>query len=93
MNKVFTDSKKIVLDDRYYLEPDQFKGIVLVFHEQRERTKKDESKQTYTFEDRWYYPKLSQVMSKYMTLTQSDSETVRDLLRATERVETLIEKL
>ena len=93
MNKVLTDSKKIVLDDRYYLEPDQFKGIVLVFHEQRERVKKDKSKEVYTFEDRWYYPKLSQVMSKYLTLTQSDSSSIEELIKATDRVETLIEKL
>jgi hypothetical protein len=93
MNKVFTDSNRIVLDDRYYLEPDGFKGIVLVFHEQRERKKKDNSKEIYTFEDRWYYPKLSQVMSKYLTLTQSDSKSIEELIEATVRTEKLIEKL
>jgi hypothetical protein len=93
MNKVFTDSNRIVLDDRYYLEPDGFKGIVLVFHEERERTKKDGSSQTYTFKDRWYYPKLSQVMSKYLTLTQSESRSIEELIEATVRTEKLIEKL
>lgn len=93
MNKAFTDSKKIVLDDRHYLEPDQFKGLVLVFHEQRERTKKNGDTEVYTFEDRWYYPKLSQAICKYLTLAQSKSETIDQLLKATERVEKLIEKI
>lgn len=83
----------IKLDNNYHLEPDQFKGLVLVFHEERERTKKDNSTQTYTFEDRWYYPKLSQVMSKYLMLTQNESKTIEDLLERVTRVEKLIETL
>lgn len=83
----------IKLDNNYHLEPDQFKGLVLVFTEERERKKKDGTTEAYTFVDRWYYPKLSQVMSRYLMLTQNDSKTLEDLLDRVTRVENLINNL
>jgi hypothetical protein len=83
----------IRLDDKYHLEPDQFKGLVLVFREERERIKKDETVETYMFEDRWYHPKLSQSLSRYLMLTQNDSKTLEELLERVTRVENLINKL
>lgn len=83
----------IKLDNNYHLEPDQFKGLVLVFTQERERKKKDGTTETYTFVDRWYYPKLSQIMSRYLMLTQNDSKTIEDLLDRVTRVENLINNL
>ena len=93
MDKIFTERKKIILDDNYHLEPDQFKGLVLVFREERERVKKSGDVETYIFEDRWYHPKLSQSLGKYLMLTQNRSETIEDLLNRVTRVENLIENL
>jgi len=101
MNEVFKQTKKIVLDDNYYLEPDQFKGIVLVFNEQRQREKviKENGKkvktgafENYTFEDRWYYPKLSMVLNKYLSLKQVDAKSIEELNKIVLRVEKTIEQ-
>lgn len=40
MNKVFTRTNKIILDDCYQLESDSDSGIILVFSEPRKRTSK-----------------------------------------------------
>ena len=93
MNKVFKDTQKIVLDDKFYLEPDQFKGLVLVFHEQRTREKKDKTTETYEFEDRFYHPTLSQTLRKYMMLTMCSSRDLKDMLDKLEHVERKIDSL
>jgi hypothetical protein len=92
MNEVFKKSKNIILDDKYSLEPDGFKGITLVFSELRKRTKKDETEEMYTFEDRWYYPKLSQVLKKYLSLKQMEAGSLEELLSKVIEVESIIEQ-
>lgn len=100
MNVIFKKKNKIKLDDKYFLEPDQFKGIVLVFNEKRQKEKIDIKTrkgtgvfEEYMFEDKWYYPKLSMVLNKYLILKQSEATDVKELLTKTKEVENLISKL
>lgn len=102
MNEIFVKkgTNKIVLDANYYLEPDQFKGLVLVFHEPRVKEKIDPKtrkktgeSENYIFEDRWYFPKLSQTLNKYMTLTLNNSFDIMDLIRYVKSVEQKIDAL
>lgn len=93
MNKVFKESNKIVLDDKFYLEPDQFKGLVLVFHEMRERKKKDKTTETYEFEDRFYHPTLSQTLRKYMTLKVNYANCINELHTIVSQLEIKIDSL
>jgi len=93
MNKIFKETQKITLDDNYYLEPDQFKGLVLVFHEQRVREKKDGGTEGYEFEERYYFPKLSQTIRRYSELVLNASNDITDLLGRVERLEQVIHRL
>ncbi len=101
MNEIFKTKQKIELDANYFLEPDQFKGIVLVFNERREREKtikengkkvKTGEKENYLFEDRWYFPKLSMVLNKYLTLKQCEAKTIEQLYDKILGVENVIEQ-
>lgn len=102
MNDIFKNmnSKKIILDDKYYLEPDGYHGLVLVFEEERTRKKLDpktkkETGETedYIFSDKWYFPKTSQTLDKYLTLSLKENKTVEELRNTLERVEKTIESI
>ena len=93
MNKAFKNTQKIVLDDKFYLEPDQFKGLVLVFNEERTRTKKDGTEEQYVFEDRYYHPSLSQTLRKYMMLKVNYANSINDLHTIVQQLENTINSL
>ena len=102
MNDIFKNmnSKKIILDDKYFLQPDGYHGLVLVFEEERTRKKLDpktkkETGETeeYIFTDKWYHPKLSQSLSKYLQLTTSEAKSIEELRDVVLRVEDKINSL
>ena len=102
MNEVFKklNSERIELDERYSLEPDGFRGLVLVLEEKRVREKVDAKtkKKTgeteeYIFTDKWYHPKLSQSLSKYLQLTASEAKSTEKLKDIVLRVEDKINSL
>ena len=102
MNEVFKklNSERIELDKRYSLEPDGFRGLVLVLEEERVREKVDAKtkKKTgeteeYIFTDKWYHPKLSQSLSKYLQLTTSEAKSIEELRDIVLRVEDKINKI
>jgi hypothetical protein len=92
MNKIFTEKNtdKIVLDEKYSLQPDGFKGLVLVFEEPRIRVKKDKTEEEYLFQDQWYHAKLSQTLSKYLMLTTNEAKSIEELRDIVLRVEQTI---
>ena len=99
MNEVFKklNSERIELDKRYSLEPDGFRGLVLVLEEKRVREKVDAKtkKKTgeteeYIYTDKWYHPKLSQSLSKYLQLTASEAKSIGELRDVVLRVENKI---
>ncbi len=94
MNEIFKKAKtdKIVLSDGFHLISDTFRGIVLVFEEERTRKKKDTGEEEiYTFVDKWYHLKLSQVLENYLkqtTIKATSIEELRDIvLRVEEKIE------
>lgn len=102
MNEIFTklNSERIELDKRYSLEPDGYHGLVLVFKEKRVREKVDAKtkKKTgetedYIFSDKWYFPKTSQTLDKYLTLSLKENKTVEELRDTLTRVEDKINKI
>jgi len=96
MNEIFKrmKTKKIPLCEKYYLSPDQFKGLVLVLEEPRVRIKKDtEEEETYTFVDKWYHLTLSQTLENYLKQTALKATSIEDLRDIVLRVEKTIEKI
>lgn len=94
MNKTFKNNKKIELSEGWYLEPDGFNGIVLVFSEARERkNKKTGELEDYIYEDRWHHPRISQSLKEYVKLTQNSSKTIDEILEKTDKIYTLLERM
>lgn len=85
--------KKIILDDKFHLESDSFNGLVLIFQEERIKTKEDKTEVPFIFTDKWYYPKLSMVLNKYLQLKTKEAGNVEELKEIVLRVEQTIEKL
>lgn len=102
MNKVFTKNNKIELDSKWYLTTDQDSGIVLTFNEtrQRDQTNKVEGKlvktgkqEDYLFEDKFYFTRISQALTKYVDLTQNNSKTLEELLTKIDEIYAIIKKI
>lgn len=89
MNRTFTKEKKIILDENWHLTPDRDNGIVLTFHEIREKT----SKEDYLFEDKYYYPRVVQALKEYVEATQNDNDTLQKILEKQEYISKLLEKI
>ena len=90
MNKTFRQSKKIELDENYFLTPDGYAGLVLNFEEKRTKTNKKKEEIEFIFKDKWYYPKLSMVLEKYLQLKSKEANTISDLKNIVLRVEQTI---
>lgn len=100
MNPLFKNSKKIILDDKYSIIPDSDHGLVLVFEEQRQREKIDvkTKKKTgeiedYTFTDKWYYPKTSFTLDRYLRLKLGETKDLEDIKNTLERIEKKVDEL
>ena len=94
MNKAFIKTKKIELDSNWYLTPDGFNGVTLTFHEKRQKVKKETDKEVYfEYTEDYHYPRISQALTKYVTVTQNNSETLQEILDKTDFLIKLIDKL
>ena len=94
MNKVFTRTNKIVLDDSYQLESDGDSGIVLTFSEIRQRKNKTTGlEEDYIFFDRWYFTRISQALTKYVDLTQNSSKTLEELTTKVDEIYAIIKRI
>lgn len=94
MNKVFTKTKKIKLDEFWYLVPDSDRGLMLVFNEIRERVKKGtKEKEDFLYEEKRFYPRVAQALHRYIETTQNNSETLQEIISKTENLTNLVEKL
>lgn len=100
MNSVFknTGTKRIDLDDKFYLVPDSDNGLVLTQEVVKIRKKIDkESKkpngetEEYLGTERWYFPKLSQSISKYIQLSGNEATSIEELKEILLRIENTIE--
>ena len=89
---------KIILDEKYYLTPDGYKGLVLNFEELRTKEKTVGNKKTgifeeYLFNDSWYYPTFSMVLQKYLKLKTVEAINIQELYDKVLFVENKINEL
>jgi len=80
-NNIFKHKDRIDLSEHYYLESDQFKGVVLVEHFPAKRTNKNGETVDYTAEERFYYPTVSQALEKFTSLKQIILPEVSEMLK------------
>jgi hypothetical protein len=89
MNKAFTKSKEIVLDENYKIIPNTDNGVILVFKTIRVN-KKDE---TVPNEELFYYPRIAQALRHYADKTINKSESLAHCIYKSELVCNLINRL
>lgn len=92
MNRVFTKSNKIILDEKWYITSDGDSGIVLTFHETRVG-KRNGVEEEYEFTEPFYYPRIVQALSGYVSKSQAKCETLGQVLEVTQKIFTLLERL
>jgi hypothetical protein len=96
MNDLFKKAKtdRFQLDENYFLESDGFHGLTLVFEETRMKKKKDGSgEEEFLYTDKWYYPRISMVLQKYLELVTKETKSVEELKDVILRVEKKIDSI
>jgi hypothetical protein len=69
MNKTFTNSKEIILDDNYKIISDSDSGVILVF----KTTRVNKKQEIVPHEELLYYPRIAQALRKYADLTLNNN--------------------
>ena len=101
-NKIFTNSKVVVLDEKWDLTPDSDSGVVLTFREPRKRDKTEKidgkkvktgETEDYLFEDKWYTTRVAQALKIYVEKSLSESETFKEIIEKEDKIFDLISKL
>lgn len=100
MNSVFKNAgtKRIELDSKFYLAPDENYGLMLTQEVVKIRKKVDkETKkpngetEEYLGTEKFYFPKLSQAINKYIQLSGNEAESITELKEILLRIEKTIE--
>lgn len=100
MNSVFKNAgtKRIDLDEKFYLAPDENYGLMLTQEVVKIRKKVDKTTkkpngetEEYLGTERWYFPRLSQSISKYIQLSGNEAESITELREILLRIENTIE--
>lgn len=93
MNNAFKQNKILKLDANYLIKPDNNNGVVLVFTEDRERTKEDGSKEKFTFKEEFNYPRIAQALRKYVDRELMVEDSIDEMIASADRIYTLIDKI
>lgn len=99
MNNTFKNTRRINLDDKFSLTPDGDNGLVLTQEVMKIRKKIDKETKKPTGEteeylgtERYYFPRLSQSINKYIQLTTNEAESITELKEILLRIEKTIEE-
>lgn len=94
MNKAFTKTDKIILDELYTLSPDDSKGIILTFAEMRKKVnKKTDLEEDFLFESSTYHPRICQALKEYVNKTLNNSKTLEEIIEKEDRIFSLISEI
>ncbi len=100
MNNVFKNAgtKRIDLDEKFYLAPDENYGLMLTQEVVKIRKKVDKETKKPTGEEegflateKFYYPRLSQAINKYIQLSGNEATSIEELKEILLRIENTIE--
>jgi len=93
MNKAFTKTNKIELDDKHFIQSDGDNGIELIFHEMRERKSKTGEKEQFLYTEPRYFTRLTQSLTYFIDKTQNESKTLEELSSKVDYNTKLLERL
>lgn len=100
MNNVFKNAgtKRIELDDKFYLAPDENYGLMLTQEVVKIRKKVDKEtkkpngeEEEYIATEKYYFTKLSQAVNKYIQLSGNEATSIEELREILLRIENTIE--
>lgn len=89
MNKSFTKTKELVLDENYKIIPDGDHGVVLVFLTEKLNKKKELA----PFYQKYYYTRIAQALEKYVDMSLSADNTMLEILVNSKRIYDIIDKI
>jgi len=89
MNRSFTKSKEIVLDENYKIIPDTDNGVILVL----KTTRVNKKNEIVPNEELFYYPRIAQALKHYADKRINKSESIAHCIYKSESVYNLINKL
>jgi len=85
--------KPIILNENYRIEKDSY-SWVLIFNEEREKlNKKTNEKEQFTFEEKWYYPDLKQLLVKVIDLELKSAINVEEMLAKLDELHSFVSSL
>jgi hypothetical protein len=95
MNKAFTKSKELVLDEKYKITPDSDSGVIIVFTEPRVKTnKKTGLQEPFIFVENHYFPRIAQALRHYASkVINTNISSIDECILINESVFKLIDKL
>ena len=94
MNTAFKQINRIDLEHNVWLEADAFNGVVLIFR--TETTKKNKNTgevEPFNADDKYYFPRITQALSKYSEVALNSSATINELLAKSIEIFDLIKKM
>ncbi len=100
MNNVFKNAgtRRIELDDKFHLAPDENYGLMLTQEVVKIRKKVDKTTKKATGEteeylgtEKYYFPRLSQAVNKYIQLSGNEVTSIEELKEILLRIENTIE--
>ncbi len=95
MNKAFTKSKELVLDEKYKITPDSDSGVILVFTEARIKTdKKTGLKEPFIFVENHYFTRIAQALRYYaLKVINSNVSSIDECILINDSVFKLIDRI
>jgi len=94
MNKAFTKTKELVLDERYKIIPDADNGVILVFSEIRaKKDSKSENLIPFDFKQEYHFPRIAQALRKYADLTLNEIHDFDSLIQRLNDVYLIIDSI
>ena len=85
--------KTIELDEHFKIINDTY-SFTLIFEEMRVKTnKKTLLEEDFKFEDKWYYPRLSDCLTKYLELSLKECEDIQKINTKLNIIENKINEL
>ena len=100
MNNLFKSAgtRRISLDEKFYLAPDENYGLMLTQEVVKIRKKVDKEtkkptgeEEEYTATEKYYFPRLSQAVNKYIQLSGNEATSIEELKEILLRIENTIE--
>lgn len=80
------------LNETYRITKDE-NNVILQFHENRERNKKDGTVEVYEFVDNWYYPSVKMALKSFLNKSVDQAGSVKEVLDKIEEAERRIDNL